>query len=41
MDLEDFREYCLKKRRMTEGAPFGEDVLSSKSPAKSSRLFAR
>ena len=27
MDLEDVREYCLKKRGVTEGLPFGEDTL--------------
>src|SRR5438874_11944072 len=27
MDLEQFREYCLKKRGAIEGTPFGEDVL--------------
>ena len=27
MDLETFREYCLTKPNVTEGTPFGEDVL--------------
>ena len=27
MDVELFREYCLSKPCVTEGTPFGEDVL--------------
>ena len=27
MDIEKIRKYCLKKRKVTEGFPFGEDVL--------------
>src|SRR6516164_342110 len=27
MDLESFREYCLNKAHVSEGTPFGEDVL--------------
>jgi predicted DNA-binding protein (MmcQ/YjbR family) len=27
MDLESFREYCLRKPGATEDMPFGEDVL--------------
>lgn len=27
MDIEKVRKYCLKKRKVTEGLPFGEDVL--------------
>ena len=27
MDIETFREYCLSKPHVTEGTPFGEDVL--------------
>ncbi len=27
MDLESFREYCLRKLGATEDMPFGEDVL--------------
>jgi predicted DNA-binding protein (MmcQ/YjbR family) len=34
MDLESFREYCLKKRGATEGMPFGEDVLVFKVGGK-------
>ncbi len=34
MDLESFREYCLKKRAATEGTPFGEDVLVFKVGSK-------
>jgi len=34
MDLEDFREYCLNKRRVTEDMPFGEDVLVFKVDGK-------
>jgi predicted DNA-binding protein (MmcQ/YjbR family) len=34
MELEDFREYCLKKRQVMEGTPFGEDVLVFKVAGK-------
>ena len=34
MDLETFREYCLKKPHATEGTPFGEDVLVFKVGGK-------
>jgi len=27
LNLEEFREYCLSKRAVTESTPFGEDVL--------------
>jgi predicted DNA-binding protein (MmcQ/YjbR family) len=27
MDIETFREYCLAKKAVTEGFPFGEDTL--------------
>src|SRR6266511_2511693 len=34
MDLEQFREYCLRKPGATEGTPFGEDVLVFKVGGK-------
>ncbi|HJT79754.1 MAG TPA: MmcQ/YjbR family DNA-binding protein [Chthoniobacterales bacterium] len=34
MDVETFREYCLKKPCVTEGTPFGEDVLVFKVAGK-------
>jgi predicted DNA-binding protein (MmcQ/YjbR family) len=34
MDLEQFREYCLNKPHVTEGMPFGEDVLVFKVAGK-------
>jgi predicted DNA-binding protein (MmcQ/YjbR family) len=34
MDLESFREYCLKKRGASEDTPFGEDVLVFKIDGK-------
>jgi Uncharacterized protein conserved in bacteria len=34
MDLAQFREYCLSKRRATEGTPFGPDVLVFKIGSK-------
>ena len=34
MDLEKFREYCLNKPHVTEGTPFGEDVLVFKVHGK-------
>ncbi len=27
MNIEEFREYCLSKKEVTEGFPFGEDTL--------------
>jgi predicted DNA-binding protein (MmcQ/YjbR family) len=40
MDLERFREYCLKKRGATEDTPFGEDVLVFKVAGKMFALAA-
>jgi predicted DNA-binding protein (MmcQ/YjbR family) len=40
MELEDFREYCLKKRHVTEGTPFGADVLVFKVAGKIFALAA-
>ena len=34
MDIEKLREYCLKKKGVTEGFPFGEDVLVFKVMGK-------
>jgi predicted DNA-binding protein (MmcQ/YjbR family) len=34
MNLEEFREYCLKKPDATEGTPFGETVLVFKVGGK-------
>lgn len=34
MDLGAFREYCLNKPHVTEGTPFGEDVLVFKVGGK-------
>ena len=34
MDLESFREYCLRKPEATEGTPFGPDVLVFKVSGK-------
>jgi predicted DNA-binding protein (MmcQ/YjbR family) len=34
MDLQSFREYCLNKVHVTEGTPFGEDVLVFKVAGK-------
>ena len=34
MDLESFREYCLRKPGATEGTPFGPDVLVFKVGGK-------
>jgi predicted DNA-binding protein (MmcQ/YjbR family) len=34
MDLEALREYCLNKPHVTEGTPFGEDVLVFKVAGK-------
>ena len=40
MDVELFREYCLSKPRVTEGMPFGEDVLVFKVGGKMFALVA-
>jgi predicted DNA-binding protein (MmcQ/YjbR family) len=40
MDLEQFREYCLTKPHVTEGTPFGEDVLVFKVGGKIFALAA-
>jgi predicted DNA-binding protein (MmcQ/YjbR family) len=40
MDLEGFREYCLTKPGVTEGTPFGEDVLVFKVGSKMFALAA-
>ena len=40
MDVETFREYCLKKPHVTEGTPFGEDVLVFKVASKMFALTA-
>jgi len=40
MDLESFREYCLKKHGATEGTPFGADVLVFKVSGKMFALAA-
>jgi predicted DNA-binding protein (MmcQ/YjbR family) len=34
MDLEEFREYCLRKPNAGESTPFGEDVLVFKVGGK-------
>ena len=34
MNLEDIRDYCLKKASVTEGLPFGEDTLVFKVEGK-------
>src|SRR5437870_8936275 len=34
MDLESFREYCLRQPAATEGTPFGPDVLVFKVGGK-------
>jgi predicted DNA-binding protein (MmcQ/YjbR family) len=40
MDLETFRAYCLNKRHVTEGTPFGEEVLVFKVGGKMFALTA-
>ena len=40
MDVESFREYCLGKPHVTEGTPFGEDVLVFKVGGKIFALVA-
>ncbi len=34
MNVEEFRDYCLKKQAVTEGFPFGENVLVFKVAGK-------
>jgi len=34
MDIESIRDYCLKKNAVTEGLPFGNDVLVFKVTGK-------
>ena len=34
MDIEEFRQYCLSKKAVTEGLPFGEDTLVFKVAGK-------
>ncbi|EAR16038.1 MULTISPECIES: MmcQ/YjbR family DNA-binding protein [Robiginitalea] len=34
MHIEEFREYCLAKKGVTEGFPFGQDVLVFKVMGK-------
>src|SRR5947207_13782273 len=34
MNLEQFREYCLRKRRAAEGTPYGDNVLVFKVAGK-------
>lgn len=34
MNIEELRDYCLKKRAVTEGFPFGEDTLVFKIEEK-------
>ena len=40
MDLAEFREYCLTKPSVTEGTPFGPDVLVFKVSGKMFALAA-
>lgn len=40
MDAAEFREYCLAKADVTEGTPFGEDVLVFKVKGKMFALLA-
>lgn len=40
MDLAEFREYCLTKPGVTEGTPFGPDVLVFKVGGKMFALAA-
>jgi predicted DNA-binding protein (MmcQ/YjbR family) len=40
MDLEEFRKYCLAKRAVIEGTPFGETVLVFKVGGKMFALAA-
>jgi predicted DNA-binding protein (MmcQ/YjbR family) len=34
MDIESLREYCISKRNVTEGFPFGDDTLVFKTDGK-------
>ncbi len=34
MNIEEVRDYCLAKKRVTEGFPFGEEVLVFKVMSK-------
>jgi predicted DNA-binding protein (MmcQ/YjbR family) len=34
MNVESIREYCIKKERVTEGFPFGDDTLVFKVDGK-------
>jgi predicted DNA-binding protein (MmcQ/YjbR family) len=40
MDTMEFREYCLRKRDVTEGMPFGETVLVFKVAGKMFALMS-
>jgi len=40
MDAVEFREYCLAKRKATEGTPFGETVLVFKVAGKMFALMS-
>jgi predicted DNA-binding protein (MmcQ/YjbR family) len=40
MDTVEFREYCLRKRDVTEGMPFGETVLVFKVAGKMFALMS-
>ena len=40
MDIEFLRDYCLNKREVIEGTPFGEDVLVLKVCNKMFCLFS-
>ena len=40
MDAVEFREYCLTKRKATEGTPFGETVLVFKVAGKMFALMS-
>jgi predicted DNA-binding protein (MmcQ/YjbR family) len=40
MELSDFREYCLSKPQVTEGMPFGPDVVVFKVDGKMFALAA-
>lgn len=40
MDLESFREYCLRKPHATEDMPFGDDVVVFKVAGKMFALAA-
>jgi predicted DNA-binding protein (MmcQ/YjbR family) len=37
MNIETLREYCISKKQVTEGFPFGEDTLVFK---RNERIFA-